>query len=444
MKTNITSKLILVSIFVQFVNFGIYPLLAYYYNSHDVGEIRFYTTVLNYLVLVFTFSGDRFVYKINNDTALAAFKTILIVTLVFSLFFIVYNFFVENYYLLSIFFCLPFFVLSILIYHYLSSIKQYESMISHKFYDSIPSQAVKLLLIFNKAELFFLILAESLSKLFVLSKFKKHFLLLMSYNALNLTELFKSIKSYLIYTYPGMLLNSLSNILPILLIPYFFDYKVLGFYALSFSLINTPLGIISSNLSTIIQSKFENTDKFLFYLVRLFLLIFFIYSVGVIFFYFNAEFLEQYFFTAEWEGLGIILLPMYIMSISFAIVSPFSVLFHLNNQQSLLFKFQILKFFIRLSVIIYFGNNYDFFEFLLWFVTFNLMLQLIQIIVLMYVVKFNIEMLYCNYRSLFMYVCLSLILFFSYLYTNIIFSTILLVAILIYYCFCFSRIEDAV
>jgi O-antigen/teichoic acid export membrane protein len=379
---NKLGKLTVLTVFNQIVLILINPILAMFYTTHELGEFRFYYSILGFIAIFCTLSFDRLIYKLSYERKLTSIGSILYFSLFISLLLVLYCVVYENYYaLLMSIAIVPFTLFNILIAFYASE-DRFKDIYKSKLIDTTLNPLVKVSFAFLRFDSMLLFIGEFVSKLIVSIRFFSVYSETSKkgvYSFYNVYELICSNVNYLKFVYPGILINAFSLLLPVLVLKYNYSYSEVGLYALAMSIVQAPAGLINTNLSTIIQSEFKKQnvlDSF----SGLFIKLACVYALYPLFIYLNAPIVIGSLFSNEWSGLIDIMLPFAILTVFIGISNPFSVYFHLLGKEKVLLKFQIFKFFFRLVLLLLLPHYFNFNEFVFIFCLINVVIQSLQLI----------------------------------------------------------------
>ncbi|MBO8130227.1 MAG: oligosaccharide flippase family protein [Candidatus Marinimicrobia bacterium] len=160
----------------------------------------------------------------------------------------------------------------------------------------------------------------------------------MLYNA-------KKYKNFPIYSSWNILLNKLSLNLPVLLLVTFYPKELVGLYALSIRVLNTPFNILGNSIGQVyyqqISKYLRNNIKITKFVITTSLKLFIIVLFPLLVIKFWGEEIFMFVFGNEWSESGKVaslLVPLYLTRLT---VSPISSIFAATNKQyvSLIWQF---------------------------------------------------------------------------------------------------------
>jgi O-antigen/teichoic acid export membrane protein len=155
----------------------------------------------------------------------------------------------------------------------------------------------------------------------------------------------KKYKNYALTLVPANLVGSLAGNMPVFLLSGFFSNSIVGFYGLSYSVVNLPVTVVGKALADVSYKhtmEIIHSDKSLAeYMERVTAHLLLIAVIPLLILLFFSPFLFSFFFDAEWRTSGIyvqILLPVFLLRF---LSSPVTV-FSQKNKSYLLLYWQIM------------------------------------------------------------------------------------------------------
>jgi O-antigen/teichoic acid export membrane protein len=310
----------------QLIPFLLSPILSRIYSPEDFGEYAIYNSIVGVLVII---STARFEYAIalpkENINAFRLVKLILLISVlvsVLSLFvFIFFNKLICN--LLNapqisgLLIFIPFTILFISIFQSLTfwynRKKNYRLQAISKLTSSVSQSTLSLLLGVIKSGSIGLILSyiagQVIGSIPLISKLgKREYAVLRKIESDELTILAKRYKKFPTYMTVGSLINSISSMLPILMITSYFSTAIVGAMSFAQTVIVVPTGLISIAFSDVLRQRavedYNDTGSCRPLLVRTTKKLF---SIGIIPFailFLTAPFIFSLLFGSEWKTAG--------------------------------------------------------------------------------------------------------------------------------------------
>jgi len=181
---------------------------------------------------------------------------------------------------------------------------------------------------------------------------KENYSILISFSKLKIFALLKKYIEFPIVNLPHAFLNNISSNLPILLLSYFFNNKIVGFYSLSNKIITIPMGIITNSFGQVffqrmLMQDVSYIDRKIFFkksMIKLLSLSFF--PAFLIFIF--AQDIFSFIFGDAWKIAGYytqILIPMLYLRFTGSIVSSVVIIF---DQQRKAFVIEIISTILRI------------------------------------------------------------------------------------------------
>lgn len=394
-------KLTIISALVQVANVGIVPLLTIYYNPVELGEFRYLLSLSVYMSLVFSLSYDRAIYKQKNINRkfVLFFSTLAYSSLSTIFIFFIYLFGAVDLNIVYVFFLSLLLLIVNMSVALLTSESDFKKVYSLKLISGICSPLLKLMSIFTTKGMFLVYASEIISRLLWINGFN-NIRLRFKYKLGYYYYVIKYNYKYLVNIYPGILLNGLSNLIPLYVIKEISSFSEVGLYSVAILICQAPIALVSSNMAAILQSTYMEGElklrsyyyKFIGLLVCLFTPYF-----GMI--YLQSDLLVDLFFKNDWNDLSLVLPPIIIWSMVLSFTNPLSTIFHLVSREAEFLYYQIFKFLVRGLVAIVGLFNFDFITFVYVYSLANMLLQLIQVIYLPIVKS--------EYRSSVYFTCLG-------------------------------------
>ena len=211
----------------------------------------------------------------------------------------------------------------------------------------------------------------------------------------NFSNLFKKYIDFPKYDLLATFLNNLTTMMPIFFLNKFFSYEIVGQYALAVKTVFFPLTFISSSLSTIhLRKSKELIDKqgnLKWYMIKLFLILFFIVLVPSLILFFHAPEIFSYIFGSDWRLSGRFV-QILIPALSFIfIVSTLSPIFYSTGKMNLFSNWSKI-YFITLLVFFYFqSENSDIESLLFYFSCINIVMYSFYLFLIFYSIKDQIN-----------------------------------------------------
>lgn len=162
------------------------------------------------------------------------------------------------------------------------------------------------------------------------------------------------------YNMPHAMVNTAVSYLPIIAIPYFFDNKVLGFYALAMKLLQTPLSLLSMAIFNVVAPKIANDLSSRKYDYKPLLYIFFgqvalvLMIIGIMI-VLPGERLFSIVFSDKWSksyDMMKMMLPWVLMTF---IAMPFSCVTNIFHKQKTAFHIENLTSLIKIFSLVFGG-----------------------------------------------------------------------------------------
>lgn len=365
----------------QVIPFLFSPVISRIYSASDFGVFALYMTIVS---IASVFSTGRYEMAIilpKNDKKVKLILNLILLLLLSSVFFLlvivaIYYLFYKSSHdneVVDYILLIPISVFVYGIYQAFNYIlireKKFRDLSLNKVYNSIINISVQIscALIFSNA--IGLLLGVLLSNLFCI------LLIIRNKITTKFWEFefqFKKIK-YIAYEYvnfpkydvPSVLINVISNQLPLIAFAKYFGMDILGYYAFMYKVLMTPLSLLSNNILDVFRQKatedfnkygnckniFWKTFKNLIFLGALPFLILGLFSPNI----FALIFGEQWRVAGEFAQ---IMSPMFFLNF---LVNPLSYTFFIAKKQKLNLMGQVMIFLITLTAIaigVAFGDAY--------------------------------------------------------------------------------------
>lgn len=378
---NTIFNLTLITIFGQALVFLISPLLAFFYTPEELGEYRYYFSILVFLGIVSNLSFDRALFKCQSgeqklDLTIISITFSIVISILSFIWYLYSDILPWLFLSLSL---IPFALINIL-KSYLASEQMLKKLYLFSFLSSSPAQILKFIIGYFSFSHWGLLFSDIIFRLLsCLICFGVQRSYVFSFTRIKLT--FKEKFDYITLVYPGVLVNALSLLLPVYIFGHFYGFNQVAYFSLCLSLTQMPLGAIGSSISTVLQKDFKDSmdkNKQLFNEL-LCLMLKFSLPIPLLSFLYADVFIDTL-FNSDWYELKQIFTPMALWGFFWGITSPFSAVFHLTNNKALFLKFQLIKFICRLVTLLLCAYYWDFYHAVITFVVINIILQLIQLI----------------------------------------------------------------
>ncbi|MDR9826037.1 hypothetical protein RCJ22_10505, partial [Vibrio sp. FNV 38] len=165
--------------------------------------------------------------------------------------------------------------------------------------------------------------------------------------------------------------------------------------------------MVTGNISTVVQSQFKfGFEKLKATFGKLLVVNIFTFSLMPIFLATNTDFIVNIFFSEQWLLLTELLPIVAVWAFIWGVSSPYSVLFHLYEKESMLFKIQCVKFITRLVYLSVAPMYLDFYYYVTGYVVVGSSIQIFQLLVLTRVIGLNVKSIILNNAKLFLIVAL--------------------------------------
>lgn len=158
-------------------------------------------------------------------------------------------------------------------------------------------------------------------------------------------------KQFPIFSTWAALLNTIANMLPVLMLGYFFNSAVVGFFELGHRLLALPLNLIGESVAQVFFPKateIHRNDSITEYSLKMYSVLLYIGIIPILFLMVVAPELFSLFFGSQWLVAGEYarwLGPWLIFQLS---SSPISMLYSVLNKQSLYLIFSVILLIMRL------------------------------------------------------------------------------------------------
>lgn len=345
----------------QAIPISISPILTRIYTPEDFGIFALFVSIVGIMAVVSTGKYEMSLILTRKDTF--AYQLLIlsgIIVLITSFFYMLSVLIVNTFYSIdAIYYLLPFTVMFIGINNtldkYNNRIKNYKLMSYQRLIKTTVESIVNILfmVIFH--------LKTGLIWGFVLGFFVSNFMMLyiniklfqekafeFSKNKMNL--LAKKYINFPKYNMPHALLNTVSENAPIFLIPIFYGNTTLGLYAFGLKIVHAPLGLLSTAIFNVLGQKMAEkyaTGNEILSLYKTMLKKLSLVTITIIPFFVFADDIFAFVFGPEWKEAGNFIQIMSVVVLGSFIISPFSSIPHIFNQQKKAFILEIIATFTR-------------------------------------------------------------------------------------------------
>lgn len=185
----------------------------------------------------------------------------------------------------------------------------------------------------------------------------------------------------------GALCDAVAVQMPVIMLTKFYSNSVTGMFSLTFRVLNMPTSIISSAIAQVLFQKVveisqTEPEKLNLYIIKMFLLLFFIYLPAVPVLFIWGESLFSIIFGNEWSQAGVYAGYLVIaVAVRFA-VSPLSAVLGLEQNIKMGVLWQVL-YLCTITVTLYFSSSLSIEEFLIAFIVHEVVLYLIYLFLIL-------------------------------------------------------------
>lgn len=357
----------------QIIPILISPILSRLYTPDEIGAYSLFYTIAS-ILSIFTLGRyySAIVLPKNDKEAFSLFQLCILLTFLFSLFFVIIILFAGQMIMpllgkdiVSSKWTLFYILLMMLSYNiyvsydsWLNRFKSYKVMTTNKVTQVSICSFVQVAFGFCGGNTLMLgrILGQLGSILIFYFNVKK---LRNVYAITNLKDIYSAAKKYVefpLYSMPNNLLNTISFNLPILLFGYFFDMTTTGYFSWSTLIILSPMSMITAALGQVFYQKvseLKNQELGIHefvkktYIKLLFISIVFFPIVGLL-----APFIFNLLFGEEWENAGIYTQCMIPSLIFIFANNPISLIIYVQHKQKHYLIFELLLFIFRVLSIV--------------------------------------------------------------------------------------------
>ena len=423
MSLNFLGKLSLISLLGQILTFLIYPILAYYYKPDQIGEYRYYLELAAFLTILSSLAFDKAIFVAPKKEKIQLIFIGVCFTLLIMALVLLFASLLKNILLAITAILLPLSVIFLYANSYYSSIGKKINLYWMKTTQVGSSFFMKLLICISLFDFRALLFTELISRLFGIIVSAKSSLINFKESVANIDFSIKStaqvVKKYSTYplkSYPGMVINAISLFFPIYFIEQYYGFSEVGIYTLCLTLTLAPISLLSGNLSTVIQSSYaEGLDVVREVSLKNMKILLILLATLPVFILFNADFLINFIFGNEWQGMREIIFPISLFAFFWGLSSPFSVNFHLSSKEGELLKIQLIKFLVRLIYLIFAASILEFYEYVIGYMILCSILQFFQLLRSLSIMKISFNELNPNP----IIICLAiLLLYFLYIWLD--------------------------
>jgi O-antigen/teichoic acid export membrane protein len=310
------------TIFAQFITILISPLLTRLYTPEDFG---IYGAYMSIVVICLTIASARYDLAIFIPKNFEDSKRILIISLLLSCIFsclllfimmIFKNQLIIHFNLKAIekwFLTIPVlvFLLSInqIYLHWLNKVKNYKSLNIYRIINSLIISFFNLIFGFLKFTTNGLILSiiftQSIIAFFSLQNIKTFFKL---YNFKRLIILATRYKNFPLYSLPSTLSGDIGAQMPTILLAYYFNVDIVGYYLLASKIITLPFSVIGNSISTVYKQtaieEFNLTGNCEKLYIKTLKKLFIISIIPVLILMFGSSIIFTFVFGVKWKIAG--------------------------------------------------------------------------------------------------------------------------------------------
>lgn len=367
------SKLASGTIISQIVVILLTPIIARLYSPDDYGNYSTIISLVGIIVIVGSLRLERSIVLVDSAVALKLLNlcnsislVISVGTLAFILFFhssLNYLIKVEPYQLL---FFTPLLVLTNSVLNsfraYGNSFKMYSYLGVAIMTYSILAAVLKVLFgFFLTSSAVYLISSELISVivtisflLFAFNQSKIGFRFAIPQKAFVKSTIIEQ-KHFLKYDVVGSLINNFSWLMPVLLLSYFFDKSIVGYYTLGFTILRLPMNLLGKAIGEVYYKSASDTldlDKLKTNTLNIVSKLFSFGLLPIVFVLFFGDKIFVLFFGDNWYTAGFYSQILSMWTLIWFITTPITNLYYIKNLQSKLLNFTIVSLILRASAFI--------------------------------------------------------------------------------------------
>ncbi|AFN75913.1 O-antigen translocase [Melioribacter roseus P3M-2] len=363
-------KLTSATIFTQLLNMLSSPFLARIYTPEHFGIVGFYNSVYGIMLVISALRYEQSIIISEKDEENKLFSLALIFVCATSFFFffvliLLKNIFYLNFHFINdyLLYLMPLSLLLFGINNVINSLGNKLKIYSIISYSILILNLITIImkltlgLLFNpKADYLILsdIIGVTLSIVFLaIYLIKIYNIKLILKNSFNdYFVLLRKYINYLKYDNIAAFLNNLSWMLPAILLSYFFSVKVVGYYALGFTIIRLPMNLIGKSVSNVFyQSTAEYIDDHFKQKTIVEDTIINLFTLGLmptLIILIWGDILFAFVFGSKWYYAGVYSQILSIWGLVWLISSPISTLYYVYNLQKKFLFLMILNILFRI------------------------------------------------------------------------------------------------
>ncbi|WP_298769009.1 lipopolysaccharide biosynthesis protein [uncultured Shewanella sp.] len=353
----------------QLIFLMLLPLVTYLYEPTEYG---YYTTLLGYAIILSSFIGiglERAIPLIERKIRYSYTFTLLLYSFIFCFLIAGVSIFI-NYFLdlISFFDVIIIVALAFLLFtlnslsFYNISVDRFNLDAESKFLQAVILNVGQILIFFASSSKLSLILADFISKVYIVFRVNKK---LYHYKALNMklmtwkrfTSKNRRLKSFFTYGLISSLLVSLSMNLPYVLIPINYDYKIAALVYLAMKIASIPTALIGSAIGKVFFAKASQLTEnkmilqlFIDNLKKLSII-----AILLIPIFLLSSYLLPNVLGDSWEDITLIINALIFLSISQLVANPLSLVATVYKMQSIDVIINLIRVFFVFSV--FFGYS---------------------------------------------------------------------------------------
>lgn len=310
------------TILAQIIPVLISPVLTRIYTPEDFGIFAIYMSIVTISVTVASFRYDLaiFIPKNLDDSKRIVILSIFLSSIFSFVLFVVLLFLTQNIFtkfdlrslggwLLTI----PITVLLISIYQiyiqWLNKIKNYNYLNFYRILNSGLISFLNILFGFLKLKDIGLILSTFITQAVLASvSFYniKSFFKFYNYNRIKI--LLAKYINFPKYTLPSTLGGEIASQMPTILLGYYFNQAIIGYYLLATKIITLPFSVIGNSIATVYRQEaieeFNLNGNCMNIYIKTFKKLFFIGIIPVLLLFFGGEFFFTFYFGLQWKIAG--------------------------------------------------------------------------------------------------------------------------------------------
>lgn len=368
-----TLLLTVATIFTQLITIGISPILTRIYSPEDYGVLGKITAFTTIFVAISTLKYDMaiVVSKSPKETkqllCWSEFSILLTATIAVIIYSLIYSF--SSWLILISVFLIVFLNGNFYLFTNLHTrYKNFKKLAIARIINRTTSGTFQILFGLIKSNVYGLIFGLVLGLLAFFTYLSRkislsNFIKIFKFNSNSFKESLPVLKKHYrfpLYTTPQVLLNSLSQSAPLLMMDSFFGSSIIGFYWLAYRILKLPIDSISNSIRVTFYQKSSalKTDKELFmFLIRSTAILFLMGLPFLVLGFFVLPFVFEFAFGQEWALAGEIakwLSPwMFLLFINTPAISMVPVI----KLQKFNLIFDVILVLSRISVV-YIGGTY--------------------------------------------------------------------------------------